>query len=115
MSSQLTFDLEQARDARDQGLRRVCLNNQEFLKEARLTAQRLCRSLGTITNDDVRRECAVLPNHPNAWGAVFKSRAFEWTGAYIPSAMVQRHGAMQRVWRLKPSCAVTAQRPSDRD
>jgi len=99
--NQIEFNLEAARAARDEGIRQVSSNNQYFLEQARGTARLICESKGTVTADDVRRSCPVQPENPNAYGAVFKSRDFEWTGEYKQSEMVQAHGRMQRVWRLR--------------
>lgn len=94
------FDIFEARKQRDEGLKQVAANNQDFLKQARGTARLIAQTKGTVTADDVRNGCPLIPIHPNAWGAVFKSKEFEWTGRYKQSALVQGHGNMQRVWRL---------------
>lgn len=101
MSEQLSFNLDAAIALRDEGLRRVAENSEEFLKEARGTARLICEAKGTVTADDVRRGCPITPRHPNAWGAVFKSKEFEFTGAMRQSEVETRHGGMQRVWRLR--------------
>jgi hypothetical protein len=94
------FDLAEARKQRDEGIRRVAENNAEFLEAARGTARLVANSKGQVTADDVRKGCPVLPLHPNAWGAVFKGKEWEWTGQYRQSEAVSRHGGMQRIWRL---------------
>ncbi len=95
------FDIQVARAARDEGVHRVASNNAEFLKVARKIARRIAGARGTVTSDDVRRECLIDPIHPNAWGGVFRTGDFEWTGEYFQSSIVTRHAGMQRVWRLK--------------
>jgi hypothetical protein len=95
------FDLLAACQARDEGIRRVAENNQEFLVEAREVALRIAKRKGTVTADEVRRECELTPLHPNAYGAIFKSPKFKWTGSYRRSALVQGHGNLQRVWTFK--------------
>ena len=95
------FDLIEALAQRDAGIQRVADNNTDFLIEARAIARTIARRDGTVTADDVRRECALVPLHPNAWGAVFRDDAFAWTGNYRRSALVQGHGNMQRVWVLR--------------
>lgn len=97
------FDLVEALKGRDEGIARVAENNESFLAAARATARRIARRKGSVTADDVRAECSLEPLHPNAYGAVFKSRDFIWTGAYRRSSLVQGHGNLQRVWRLHPS------------
>jgi hypothetical protein len=100
MSENLEFDFSKARKERDEGIRRVADNSQEFLVHARTTAWDIAKRKGTVTTDDIRKECDVLPHHPNAWGAVFKAKYFKWTGEYRQSEVVSRHGGMQRVWRV---------------
>ncbi len=98
---QVEFDLQAARDARDEGIGKVASSNQEFLKHARFMAKEMAAVAGEVTADDVRRNVLLYPLHPNAWGAVFKDKRFVWTGRYKQSAQVQGHGNMQRVWRLR--------------
>jgi len=98
--NQLVFNLPEAILQRDIGIRRVAESNREFLESARAIAKRLAR-YRTITCDDVRKVCSVQPKHSNSWGALFKTKDWEWTGQYRKSALVQGHGNMQRVWRLK--------------
>lgn len=99
--NQLAFNLDQALEARDEGIRQVADNNQFFLRVAREVARRLARmNGGEVTCDDVRKACPFDPLHPNAWGAVFRDKGFEFTGKLQKSALVQGHGNLQRVWRL---------------
>ena len=95
------FDIERARALRDEGIAAVAENNESFLREARRLARLIAEITGTVTCDDVRGVCMLDPHHHNAWGAVFKHKDFEWTGQYRQSKVVQGHGNMQRIWRLK--------------
>ena len=97
---QLTFDLGAALDAKEEGIKRVCENNEEFLNIARGVAIGIARERGEVTNDDVRKACPVQPTHHNAWGGVFRVPLFVWTGKVRTSALVQGHGNLQKVWRL---------------
>lgn len=97
----LEFDKDKAIAARDEGIEKVASNNAEFLVAARAVAKELCVKNGDVTSDDVRKVCPVLPTHFNAYGAVFKTPDFTFTGEYRMSTLVQGHGNMQRVWRLK--------------
>ena len=99
--NQLDFNLDEALLQRDIGIHRVAENNGAFLEAARETAKRQAHRYGEITCDDVRKVCSIDPLHPNAWGALFKGKDWEWTGRYRKSALVQGHGNMQRVWRLR--------------
>ncbi len=99
--NQTAFDLTEAIHRRDAGIKQVAKNNAHFLEVARNIARSLATAKYEITSDDVRKACPIEPLHPNAWGAVFKGGNFEWTGKYRRSALVQGHGNMQRVWRLR--------------
>ena len=99
--NQLDFNLPEAIVRRDEGIRQVAENNTEFLKIARAVAKNQARLLGAITCDDVRRVCPIEPLHPNAWGSLFQTKVWEWTGKYRKSALVQGHGNRQMVWRLR--------------
>ena len=99
--NQEPLNFDEAIVRRDRGLKQVADNNQHFLEVARNVARQVAMRRGTATSDDVRRECTLDPLHPNAWGAVFKGKEWEWTGRYRMSHVVSRHGGMQRVWRLR--------------
>ena len=101
--NQLDFNLTGSITLRDQGIQQVAQNNEQFLEVARNIARSLAECRIEITADDVRKDCPIEPLHPNAWGAVFKTNEFEWTGEYRRSALVQGHGNMQRIWRLRGS------------
>lgn len=101
---QKTLDLDQARQLRDEGIRRVTMGSEEFLKKAREIARVFAREAGEVTSDDVRRVLeaeGIEARHPNSWGGVFKHDDFEFTGRYRQSTIVSRHAAIIRVWQLK--------------
>ncbi len=98
---QLDFNLDEAIARRDEGIQQVAENNQHFLEVARRTAKRLAHPMCEITADDVRRVCPIDPLHPNAWGGLFRTKDWEWTGRFRKSALVQSHGNRVMVWRLK--------------
>ncbi len=95
------FNRKRAEEEREKGIRRVAENSQDFLKEARRVARLLLEVRPTIIMDDVRKHCTLDPLHPNAWGAVFKHKDFQWTGQMRQSDIVTRHGGLQRVWRRR--------------
>ena len=101
MKQTTIFDIQEARDKRDEGLRQVSTNNERFLKAARDTAKRIAAVQGTVTMDEVRKQCPWEPLHPNAWGSVFRGKDWVFTGEYVQSQNVSRRGGMQRVWRLR--------------
>lgn len=99
--NQLVFSLPEAIAQKDQGIRQVAQNNQHFLEVARDLARKLARLYGEITADDVRKQMSLEPLHYNSWGAVFQGKEWLWTGRFRRSELVQGHGNLQRVWRLK--------------
>jgi len=92
-------DLFQARRRRDEGIERVSVSNSEFLEKARGTAKLLLETRSEITSDDIRKACPYVPAHPNAWGAIFKSKDFEPTGEFRPSTFITNNARSVRVWR----------------
>ena len=95
------FDYAASIAARDNGIATVESHNTTWLDRARQKASTLAKHFGEITSDDVRLAMGSdHPNHPNAWGAVFKDAQFTWTGKYRPSSAKSRHAGMQRVWML---------------
>ena len=100
MKQTTIFDIQEAREKRDQGLRQVSTNNERFLVVARDTAKNIAEWNGTVTMDQVRKWCPLEPLHPNAWGSVFRGKEWEFTGEYVQSKAVSRRGGMQRVWKL---------------
>lgn len=94
-------ELFRGRQLRDQGMQRVQSHNQAWLEVARAVAGRIAARQGVVCTDDVREQLDVKPDHPNAWGAVFKSPEFEPTGRFVQSRTPSRHASVQRQWRLK--------------
>jgi hypothetical protein len=88
---------------RDRGIAAVAGNNQTFIESARSIARMLCRQHGETNADEVRAECekrGILPRHPNAFGAVFRSKEFIAVGDYI-SRQKQGHGNKCYRWGLR--------------
>jgi hypothetical protein len=109
MSAQLqqrsfNFDAKFGAAARDAGLALASMNNTDFLETARSIARQICRVKGEVTADDVRRETesrGIQPNTSAAWGALFKSPDFAFSGRYQQSTYISTHAREQRVWVLK--------------
>ena len=93
------FDYADAKAARDAGVSKISENNASWVERARTAAIDICQRRGEVTSDDLRK-IVPSPAHPNAWGAVFRSAVFAWTGRYVQSQAVSRHAGMQRVWKL---------------
>ncbi len=98
---QTIFNLDEARQKRDQGIKQVSDNNERFLVVARDIAKRIAARDGTVTMDGVRAWCPLEPLHSGAWGAVFRGSEWEFTGEWKQSKLVSRRGGYQRVWVLK--------------
>lgn len=94
---------EQARTLRDAGIQQVESNNLSWVERARDIALQLAAKRGEVTADDVRAVFKEEPNHPNAWGAVFRSPRLKWGGTMRPSSTVSRHAGLQRVWLYVPN------------
>ena len=87
---------------------RSTLNNADYLKTARSIARMICRVRGTVTADDVRRETermGIAPKSSVAYGALFKSPEWEFTGDWMQSSYITNHSRAIRKWRLKESRA----------
>lgn len=85
------------------GLDLVENNNQVFVQTMRSKARMLARQNGSVTSDDLRAEalaCDLEPEHPNAWGSIF--RGPEWEPlSFEPSTLPSNRGRIIRRWGLK--------------
>jgi len=97
------FNLSLALDFKERGITAVAGNNRHFLTTARNIAIALCKQNGSVTADDVRRNCPLEPLHPNAWGGIFRGKQWRFTGQFKQSDLVSRRGGYQRVWVLDPT------------
>lgn len=97
--------LVRGRQYRDSGVTRVGRNNEEFLFRCRQFAIDTCRRDGKVTIEQVRvfATCNnLIPNHPNAWGAIFKTRYFKPVG-FTQNAIESAHARLVRVWIYEPA------------
>lgn len=86
-------------DLKQKGMARVAENNQEFLERARAIARKVCLEFDDVTSDDVRYRLNLTPLHPNAWGALFAQKEWEFTGDRVRSTWPSNHGREIKVWR----------------
>lgn len=96
-------NLQLALSLRDRGIEQVALNNESFVATMRGVARMICREKGEVTADDLREwadKNNVHPTHVNAFGAIFRSKEFEFV-RFTRSKLPQGHGNRQIVWRLK--------------
>jgi len=96
----MSAQLELAFKAKTKGIALVATHNAAWLEEARAIAREICRQSGSVTAEDVRDKIHTAPNHPNAWGAIFKSTEFTPIG-FEPGRHVQGHCRVIRRWRLR--------------
>lgn len=82
------------------GMDRVERNNALFVRNFRELALTIARANGTVTSDDLRKiadKIDVQPDHPNAWGSIFRGKFFKPVG-YTQSEIPSCHGRTIRVW-----------------
>jgi len=88
---------------KEAGIAKVAANNESFLTLMRLQAMRICNLHGKVTVDQLRRYAAkkhIYPNHPNAWGAIFRGRRWQRIG-YKLSTTRSAHHRVIGIWVLK--------------
>jgi hypothetical protein len=94
------LDLLQGRRLRDLGIESVSSHNTEWIDRARAIARQLIVYRLQVTADELRFVMGDdEPDHPNAWGAVFKTKEFKRIG-FKQSATKTRHAAIVGIWTL---------------
>lgn len=84
------------------GLDRVESNNLDWLDRMRGLAESECALNGSVTIDTLRRWADTLddqPDHPNAWGAVFRGSDWKCIGR-VKSTYRSNHAREIKVWTL---------------
>ena len=92
---------------RDQGIKQVSSNNENWMEQALKVAQlfALCMKREPFTGEDVRYACQWIPQpkHPNAWGALIntliKRKIIEPTGEHRPMKDRVSHARSTPVYR----------------
>ena len=82
------------------GIELVRSHNPDFVELCRGYAREHATAYGSVTSDDVRLWANlndIYPNHPNAWGAVFKT-GFERVG-FTKSKIPSNHARIISIWR----------------
>ncbi len=98
-----------ARKAKEQGMAQACspAYRRALLEYARGLAVTLATCNGDVTAADVRKLFIKMQGLEewlklaNAAGSIFKGPQWRFTGQYVPSGIVSRHGAVVKVWSLK--------------
>jgi hypothetical protein len=88
---------------KDTGIASVESHNPTFVEKMRARAIEVATSEGTVTSDDLRRygkAYGIEPNHPNAWGAIFRGNLWRSVGRK-KSTLNSNHSREIRVWSLK--------------
>lgn len=94
------FDLQKAFYAREDGVARVAIGRQAWLARMRAYARTVASLTGSVSSDDLREYAmrqGMEPDHPNAWGAVFRAPGWRYVGM-THSKLVSNHGRMIRRW-----------------
>lgn len=105
MHEQLTFDHQQAQQAKREGMTLAADHRKDLLQRvrARLMDVASQRESKTATADDAQEILIGWGYQPfdlgNAAGSLF--RGWHFTGKWLPSRRVSNHGHQNRVWRLK--------------
>jgi hypothetical protein len=77
-------------------------NNRTFVATMRRRAVDIAMAKGRVTSDDLRRFAfaeGIKPDHPNAWGAVFRGHELVEIGR-TKSRLTSNHHREIRVWGL---------------
>ena len=88
---------------RDEGIERVTSHNEEWIAWVRQLARKICALHGSVTTDDLRAWAAIEhrhPDHPNAWGGVFRAKGWVRVG-YTKSERALAHARPIGVWVWK--------------
>lgn len=97
------YDPEESQRLCDEGIRRVSVNNVDFLDMMRTEAKRISREQGVVSSDSLRQYGAahnITPTHPNAWGAIFREKGWETLG-FTKSVVPSCHARTIRLWKWR--------------
>jgi len=99
---QIQFDLEGAEQAKIFGMDLVEFHNENFVHAMRQLAKELIKQCGWITTDDLRKiadRYNIQPDHPNAWGVIFRGKTFKAIG-FTKSVIASNHARRITKWTL---------------
>lgn len=97
-------ELFEGQRRRDEGKAKVASHNGEWLVDARREAARICATRGKVSAADLRRwadRTGNHPDHPNAWGTVFRGSEWVATGDWVPCQHASGHARHVRVWTYR--------------
>ena len=104
-----TISPELTQQAKREGMAQACSPEyrKKLLEYARELAVHIALNYGTVNAEEVRQRFITHQGVDkwlklgNAAGSIFRGPQWRFTGQYVPSGIVSRHGAMVRVWRLR--------------
>ena len=102
MSDQLSF-WGKGEARKEAGIASVEANNPTFCERMRKRAIEIASEKGTVTSDDLRlygKAMGIVPNHPNAWGAIFRGKLWTAVG-HEKSKLNSNHSREIRVWAIR--------------
>ena len=88
-------------EQKELGLDQVTEHNPDFVNTVRNYAMNYAAMHGSVSADEMRVWAAandIVPKHPNAWGAVFRT-GFKKVG-YRPSTHPSSHGRIIAIWKI---------------
>ncbi len=103
------MSIEEGMARKEHGLDLVELSNEDFMIKMRQIAYNIAKTRGVVTSDDIRDAAAnlgITPTTPNAWGAVIRGHAFEFTGKMVKSRHTTNHARKINQYRLASSAPV---------
>lgn len=80
----------------------VEMNNLEFVKKMREHAVGIAERQGKVSTDDLRayaQSIGVSPEHPNAWGSIFRGKKWKIVGR-VKSRLASNHAREIREWGI---------------
>lgn len=89
---------------KERGLDAVEHTNLKWVDMMRNQAKYLSLALGAVDADDIRdyaKKTGLQPEHPNAYGAVFRGKGWKAIG-WVQSRHASNHGRSIRVWKWQP-------------
>jgi hypothetical protein len=87
---------------KERGLDSVESHEATFVEKMRKRAFEIATESGTVTSDDLRhyaKAYGIVPNHQNAWGAIFRGKLWRSVGRK-KSSLNSNHNREIRVWAL---------------
>ena len=104
-----TLTLNRGIARRENGKHQVASHNHLFLYKARCQAVIIAQANGKVSVDDLREWAdseGIAPDHPNAWGSLFKSCPLQGCkfkrGGSLVSAYPSNHGRLVGYYYIAP-------------